>query len=101
MQSFLNGDGGRRNISIKVDKDFIAFYFDDDIKHFYEHKEYVRNNGIYEDEPATEPTYFYWIGKSDWENSRDHWRDHMEQKRWFTTPMTKYIDEQIKTLNND
>lgn len=97
MKSFYNGHPqDKRTISINVDKDHILFYFDNELRRFYQNAKQNDELGYEEEKDLAEPTYFYWLGVSDWIESPEHWSAHMGRKAWFTQEMQDYITQQIQ-----
>jgi hypothetical protein len=96
MKTFTNGhQQDKRPIVIKIDKDFIVFYFESELNRFEQKEE--NEDGYYDDfGEIKEPSYFYWIGVEDWNNIDRHFVEHMNRKAWFTNEMENYINEQLK-----
>lgn len=75
MQKLFYGE--RKNILIKVDEEFVLFYFYDDYKN------------------DKDTDVFYWLYKDEWEDYRDHWEYHLVKKNWFTDDMIEFLDDAI------
>ncbi len=73
MQKLFYGE--RKDILIKVDKEFVLFYFYDD----------------YKNDKDTDA--FYWFHTYEWENDREHLEKHLTKKNWFTDDMIEFLDE--------
>lgn len=78
MQKLFYGD--RKDIVIKVDKNFITFFFKEDLE---------RNK---------DADSFYWFHTDEWINHRDHWDEHLLKKRWFTDEMLEFLDDATSQL---
>jgi len=95
MQIF-NSENSGRFIYIKVDEEFITFYWDSEVRYFNERKEYLHDNEIQDELENDEPNNFYWIPIKEWINNNEHWVNHMKEKNWFTDRMLKYINKETK-----
>ena len=78
MQKLFYGE--RKDIVIKVDKNFITFFFKEDLE---------RNK---------DTDAFYWFHTDEWKYSRDHWEEHLSRKSWYTDEMTEFLDDTTSQL---
>jgi len=103
---FENGsEGDNRGILIVISEELIEFYY---YKQFLYHRNWVKEEtkkriensqeDLTEDEIADNT--FYWIDKQNWINHKtqmldrpDNWHNHMSRKRWFTSEMAKFMNE--------
>ena len=93
MRTFTNGNPhDTRPIVIKVDNEYILFYFQSELDRFAMR---IKQEDYDDTEEEKEPNYFYWIGVDDWNNIDRDFVNHMKRKAWFTIDMIFYINEQI------
>lgn len=102
---FNNGNGSDRDIMIRIEDAFIAFYFYEQYLRqeawIDEETENRLQNGmeeLTEDEKGNHE--FYWIPKDDWKRDKtqrqdrpDNWHNHMNHKNWFTQEMADFINK--------
>ena len=94
MKPFYSND---KCIYIDIKDGYAVFYLESRVRYFKERQDWLEENniGIDEDEP-TEPESFYDIPLNQWNDVKYNWKNHMEEKTWFTKEMKNYLDNEAK-----
>lgn len=105
---FANGNNeDKRDILIKINDVNIEFFFYDQYKrqnnYIQEMEEKYRNGECDKLEDEQKQIYgFYWINTYEWKHDKtnkldreDNWHTHMKRKRWFTSNMEDYINNNL------
>lgn len=95
QQTFENGNFNNRNVIIRIDDDYIYFYFEKD---YFRHIEWLENADEDEfSEEEREPTEFYGFDRERWKVAKEDFPAHMMRKNWFTPNMRNFINKNTGT----
>jgi hypothetical protein len=105
MKSQTFADPRAREITIEVSKEFILFFFANQVESqqkWISEQEELGNEISEEDKKINE---FYWIETPQWVRDKtnhtergDNWHNHMKEKNWFTEKMYDFINENTDLL---
>lgn len=94
QKTFKNGFYKERNVIIRINTDYIQFFFE---AQYYRHLQWLES--VDEDELSDEekePDEFYGFEKERWFNPKENFPSHMIEKIWFTKEMLEFINTNVK-----
>jgi len=93
-------DNRNREVIIKIEDDYISFYYADSFRHMEQYLELIGEEAANELSKEEKTVYdFYYIPKEQWINDRNkplergnNWHHHMKEKNWFTDAMYNFLE---------